>query len=147
MGKSGRAFHLLVVEDDVNDVMFLKRAFDTLGIACQVSFAIDGEEAIEVLSSTPAFGPGNRDCGPTHVLLDLTLPKQSGIEVLAWLRQHRELSGLPVVVFSSSRHASELSAATKLGVDLLRVKPVSFGDYVQVVGEIATTWGLLNVGR
>lgn len=141
--RSASAIHLLVVEDDVNDVMFLKRAFDRLGISCQVSCAIDGDEAIEVLSSRRGSVAGELEDLPTHVLMDLNLPKKSGVEVLTWLRQHPELSEIPVAVLSSSRMESDLKAVTDLGVDSLWEKPISFGEHLRIVREIVTAWGLL----
>ena len=140
----GNIVHLLVVEDDANDVMFLKRAFDRLGIACQLSFAIDGEEAIDFLSSASTSTSRERDPAPTHVLLDLKLPRTSGLEVLKWIRGHPQLSGLPVVVFTSSQQASDVDAALKLGVDSFRVKPVNFGNHLKIVEDIARSWGLVS---
>jgi len=131
--------HLLVVEDDPNDVMFLKRAFDHLGIACQMSFAIDGQEAIEVLSCNTQ----NQDSIPTHMVLDLKLPKRSGVEVLKWVRKHPRLSRLPVVVFSSSQEESDMASVLTFGIDSFQVKPVGFADHLRVVGSVARSWGLL----
>jgi CheY-like chemotaxis protein len=138
----GNIVHLLVIEDDANDVIFLKRAFDRLGIACQVSFAIDGDEAIDFLSSALTSKSREPDPAPTHVLLDLKLPRRSGLEVLKWIRGHPRLSGLPVVVFTSSQQASDVETASKLGIDSFQVKPVTFGDHLKIVEDIARSWGL-----
>ncbi|MBV8879911.1 MAG: response regulator [Planctomycetaceae bacterium] len=139
MADSSPIVHLLIVEDDANDVLVLKRAFDRLGVACQISFAISGQEAVELLSSRST----SAETGPTHVLLDLKLPKMPGLEVLRWIRQQPGLERLPVVVFSSSNLDADVQAARKLGVDSFRVKPLSFAESSRMVEEIARAWGLL----
>jgi len=140
-----QTIHLLIVEDSPDDVLFLKRAFDRLGISCQISFAVNGAEAVDFLSSKLREGngdPNERDL-PTHVLLDLKLPLKSGLEVLEWMRSQPGLSETPVVVFSSSQESSEVDRATRLLIDSYRVKPVGFDEYQRVVEAIARSWKLL----
>src|SRR5687767_8581741 len=101
---NSQTVHLLVVEDSPDDVLFLKRAFDRLGISCQISFAVNGAEAIDFLASKLRRGGGDDQDPtlPTHVLLDLKLPLKSGLDVLRWLRSQPRLAETPVVIFTSS---------------------------------------------
>jgi len=139
-----RTIHVLVVEDSADDVLFLKRALDRLGITCQISFAVDGREAMDFLSSK--LGARSADpqesALPTHVLLDLKLPMKSGLEVLEWMRARPELTNIPVVVFTSSLEASDIGRAKALGIDSYRVKPVGLSEYQKVIEEIAKSWKL-----
>lgn len=140
-----QTIHVLVVEDNSDDVLFLKRALDRLGITCQISFAVNGKEAVECLSSK--LGDRSADphesALPTHVLLDLKLPMNSGLEVLEWMRTRSKLSNIPVVVFTSSQEPSDVDRAMRLGIESFRVKPAGFPEYQRVVEEIARSWKLL----
>lgn len=137
--------HLLIVEDSPDDVLFLKRALDRLGVSCQISFAVNGAEAVDFLSTNlhrENGDPHERDL-PTHVLLDLKLPLKSGLEVLGWIRSQPELTEIPVVIFTSSQERSDIDRATKLLIDSYRVKPVGFTEYQRVVEDIAKSWKLI----
>ena len=125
---------ILLVEDSEDDILFLRRAFRKTGLAVTFEVAYDGLEAVERLSA---------DASPfTHVLLDLKLPKKSGLEVLEWLRGRPDLASLPVIVLTSSREKSDVDRARALGVDDYFVKPVSFVELVDLVRGIAGMWAL-----
>ncbi len=140
-----RTIHILAVEDNPDDVFFLKMALDRLGITCQISFAVNGCEAVEFLSSKlgDPSGDPHEPALPTHVLLDLKLPLKSGLEVLEWMRARPELSRIPVVVFTSSEERCDVDKATRFQIDAFRVKPAGFADYQRVVEEIARSWKVL----
>lgn len=116
----------------------LRRAFSLAGLACPLDIAKDGAEAIARL--TPPFLDARPR--PTGVLLDLKLPLVSGLEVLAWMRGHPELSALPVIVLTSSDDHRDIEAATALGVDAYLVKPVAFTDLLARVLTVASIWRL-----
>ena len=125
---------ILVVEDSEDDFIFLNRAFRRAGLSTPLHPAFDGLDAIDRLSGT---GPR-----PTHVLLDLKLPRKSGLEVLGWLRERPELRQLPVVILTSSREKADMDRARALGIGDYFVKPVSFPELVEVVRAIAGLWNL-----
>ena len=125
---------LLVVEDSEDDLLFLRRAFREAGLSTPLLPAVDGQEAIARLSGTAPR--------PTHVLLDLKLPRKSGLELLAWLRERPEHRHLPVIVLTSSRETSDIDRARSFGVGDYFVKPVSFPELVDVVRAIAGLWKL-----
>ena len=124
---------ILVVEDSEDDLLFLRRAFRDAGLSTPLHAAFDGMEAIDRLSGTPR---------PTHVLLDLKLPRKSGLEVLAWMRESSEHRQLPVIILTSSREKSDMDRARALGIHDYFVKPVSFPELVEVVRAIAGLWKL-----
>jgi two-component system response regulator len=135
---------ILLVEDNSGDVALLKRAFSMAGLQHDFLIARDGQEAIDYLSGndSKAHLPV-----PTHVLLDLDLPRKNGLEVLGWLRAHSNWSKLPVIVFSGSDLQRDNSEAKRLGVDTLLSKGIEFTDTQAAVARIAEIWNLAPPGR
>ncbi len=131
-----RSAVILVVEDDPNDVFFLKRALRKVQVGQRLKVVRDGETAIHYLAGSGPFSDRRRHPLPCMVLLDFKLPKASGLDVLRWLRSRRELADLPVFMISSSGEQSDRSAAQRAGVDAYRVKTVSIEDLIRVAREI-----------
>jgi CheY-like chemotaxis protein len=121
---------VLLVEDDPNDVLFLRRAVAKHGLRWSIDVATNGEDAIRKLQDGAIW---------SHVILDLKIPRKSGLEVLSTLRAGGKRS-TRVVVLTSSREKKDLEAAARLGIDLYLVKPVAFQELCQVVEEIARVW-------
>ena len=124
---------ILLVEDNAEDVRFFKRAAAKAGLGCRLIVADDGQKAVDLLSS-------GSDGGPTHVLLDLKVPRKSGLEVLAWIRSHATLDRMPVIVLTSSEVQSDIQQAQALGVDAYLVKPLTSAALVGVARRIADRW-------
>lgn len=124
---------ILLVEDDPNDVHFMKRAWSKAGIEWNLIVAGDGETAVQQLLVEPR---------PTHVLLDLKLPKRPGLSVLSWIRKESPAPSTRVIVLTSSSETRDWEMATELGVDLFIIKPVSFPMLADIARVIAKTWGI-----
>jgi two-component system, response regulator len=122
---------VLVVEDDSNDVLFLRRALAKRGVDWKVDVASDGEQALKAISADPP---------PSHVILDLKIPRKNGLEVLGQIRSEPRTRGLRVVVLTSSAEKSDLERATQLGVDLYLIKPVDFSTFLGTIDQIVHTW-------
>jgi CheY-like chemotaxis protein len=125
---------ILLVDDDSEDVSFFKRALSKAGLSWNLRVAEDGQKAVDQLSIAPAELP------PSHVLLDLKLPKKSGLEVLAWIRSHPTLNPLPVIVLTSSDVPADIQKAQALGIDAYLVKPLTTSALVDTVRQIARRW-------
>ena len=131
------AHQLLLVEDDRDDVIFLRRAFRQVGSPVPVQTAHDGDQAIAYLSRAGPYGDRARYPEPTHVLLDLKLPRRSGLEVLEWMRrQPGPLAAMPAAILSSSGQTPDRERARILGADHYWTKPVSFEALQRVAVEI-----------
>jgi len=128
---------ILLVEDNLDDELLTRRAFERNGIANPILIARDGEVAVELLL-------GETPVRPSVVLLDLNLPKLSGLEVLARLRADVRTRGLPVVVLTSSREEADLVCSYNLGANSYIRKPVSFAEFVKAVGQLGLYWLVLN---
>jgi CheY-like chemotaxis protein len=103
----------------------------------------DGEEALDYLHARGSYrlrSPGH----PAVVLLDLKLPKVSGLEVLQSIKQDDRLRTIPVVMLTSSREDKDLQQAYQLGVNAYVVKPVKFGDFVGALKELGVFWAVIN---
>ncbi len=132
---------VLVVEDNPDDVELTLRALRRMNLTNTVRVARDGVEALEILLGD---GP-TRPPLPRVVLLDLKLPRVSGLEVLARLRGEERTRTLPVVVLTSSREEPDVKKAYALGVNSYVVKPVEFEKFVDAVGKVGQYWLLLNL--
>jgi CheY-like chemotaxis protein len=112
---------IVVIEDDPDDRHLLARAFRKLGSSVPLRFACDGDEAVTLLSEVTS--PGVQRMRPVVILLDLKLPRRSGLEVLAWIKEQPTLRRIPVVILTSSREQSDLKKAYDLGANSFLVKP------------------------
>jgi two-component system response regulator len=133
---------ILLVEDSPDDVALTKRAFKSHNITNEVIVARDGAEALEVLFG-PKGGPAPRAL-PAIVLLDLNLPKVSGMEVLQRIRAEERTRFLPVVILTSSTEQRDLVESYKLGANSYVRKPVDFVEFTQAAQQLGLYWLLLN---
>ena len=135
---------ILLVEDDYNDVLLIRRAFRQAKVEPPMSIVNDGDEAVAYLSRQGKYADRQQYPFPLLILLDLKLPRRSGLEVLAWIRQQPELKRLLVVVLTSSQENSDLAQAYDLGANSYLVKPVNFKDFVSLIELIDAYWFKLN---
>ena len=135
---------VLLVEDDENDVMFVQRAFKHAGILNPLHIARHGDEAIEYLDGKGTYGDRERYPLPVFVLLDLKMPRRSGLEVLEWVKDRAGLKRIPIVVLTSSKNDSDVNKAYELGVNSYLVKPVSFEGLIELVKSLQLYWLVLN---
>ncbi|MGB7054528.1 MAG: response regulator [bacterium] len=134
-------YAILLVEDDHNDVLLIKRAFQKVNIANPIIVVNDGEQAVSYLAGREPYVDRAL---PMLVLLDLKLPRKSGHEVLEWLRQQPNLKRLPVVVLTASSESSDVNRAYDLGANSYLVKPVTFDALVEMVKTLNLYWLILN---
>jgi CheY-like chemotaxis protein len=143
-GEAMNGHSILLVEDDPNDILFVQRAFKQANIKTSIHIVNDGDTAVSYLSGTGDYN--NRDLYPlpTLILLDLKLPRRSGIEILEWIRQQPDIRRIPVVVLTSSRESIDLERSYDLGVNSYLVKPVKFEALSNMIEAIDTYWLQLN---
>ena len=121
------------------DLDLTQRAFAKRRIVNALEVARDGEEALEWIVRWEAGHPT-----PVVILLDLKLPRVSGLEVLRQLKAHAEYCRIPVVVLTTSREDADIAAAYALGVNSYIVKPVEFEKFIEVATQIDLYWCVLN---
>ncbi|MBF2004606.1 response regulator [Chlorogloeopsis fritschii PCC 9212] len=135
---------ILLVEDNRKDILLIQRAFRKAGINNPLQVVNDGDAAVLYLSGGEPYSDRGNYPLPTLVLLDLKLPRRSGIEVLMWLRQQPLLKRLPVVVLTTSREYADINQVYDIGANAYIVKPVVFNDLVEIVNTLNLHWIIFN---
>lgn len=131
---------ILYAEDDENDVVLVKMAFKRAGITNPLEVVIDGKQAIDYLAGTGPYADRQRYPLPGLVLLDLKLPRQSGLDVLAWMRQQPALKRLVAIVFTSGLDAGEIGRAYDLGANSFIAKPADLEDRLKMAQALKAWW-------
>jgi len=116
---------VLLVEDNEDDALLIKIAFERAGIDCPVQALTNGEEAIAYLSGDGVYQDRERYPLPTALLVDLKLPGKSGHEVLAWVRRQKPLDSLIRVVLTGSDRPEDVEKSYRLGAHGYLLKPLS----------------------
>jgi len=135
---------ILLAEDDPNDVLLIQRAFQRNHVANPVQVVRDGEEALAYLSGQAPFADRERHPLPVLMLMDLKMPRKSGLEVLAWVRQQPGLKRLPIIVLTSSNQSPDINRAYELGANSYLVKPAGFDSLLDLVKNLDMYWLILN---
>jgi two-component system, response regulator len=135
---------ILLVEDNPDDAELTIRAFGKQEIANQVVHVADGEKALDYLLATGAYAGRDISDAPTVVLLDLNLPRVSGLEVLKQLRADARTRRLPVVVLTSSNEDRDIIASYDLGANSFVRKPVDFAQFSEAARQLGLYWLVLN---
>jgi CheY-like chemotaxis protein len=136
--------HILLVEDDPNDILLLQRAFLKSNILTPCHSVRDGEEAIAYLKGDRQYADRDLFPLPQLLLLDLKLPKKTGCEVLHWIRQQPGLKRLPIVVLTSSKQMADVNRVYELGANSYLVKPIAFDALRELVKTVTRYWLALN---
>ena len=138
----GRPLHCLYVEDDSNDAFFARHAFRKAAPEASLIVVADGREAQSYLLGSDAYGDRSRHPIPDLVLLDLKLPRMTGLEILEWMKSQPGLKELPVFILSSSSEPSDVERAHALGVSGYLSKKGNVGGLVELVrGLVAVAEG------
>jgi CheY-like chemotaxis protein len=132
--------NILYVEDDEVDVQFAEHALGANGQCPNVKLSIvtDGEEAAAYLGITDNGRP--RPARPNVILLDLNLPKITGKELLRRIKGAEHLNGVPVVIFSTSNHQTDIDETFSLGASGYFTKPSSLATYRKIFQVISDYW-------
>jgi CheY-like chemotaxis protein len=124
---------VLLVEDDPGDVLLTSEAFAHHHLDVQLHVVGDGEEATRFLRRTGDFAGAPR---PALILLDLNLPRRSGLEVLADLKADPDLRTIPVVVLTTSQAQQDILCSYQLHTNAYVVKPIDADQFSQAIGHI-----------
>jgi CheY-like chemotaxis protein len=130
----------MVVEDEPDAVLLLKRAFQKAEISNPVQIVESGAAALAYLQGDGPYSDRAAHPMPDILLLDLKLPFVSGLEVLKWIKSHVTLRKLPVVVLTSSREVKDIEAAYNFGANSYLVKPMSLQLLTSVMQAFREYW-------
>ncbi len=132
-----KMIEILLIEDNPGDVRLTKEALKECKIANKLHVALDGIEAIDFLYKKGKFNNSPR---PDVILLDLNLPKKDGREVLAEIKQDKDLRRIPVVVLTTSKSQEDIIKTYNLHANCYISKPIGMVQFIKVVKSIGDFW-------
>ncbi len=135
---------ILLVEDNPSDEKLTLLAFKSCGISNEIVVVRDGADALDYLHGGGKFSGRSTSQLPTLVLLDLKLPRVSGLEVLRRVRADPRTRVLPVVILTSSKEDEDVIRGFDLGANAYVRKPVAFNEFVDAAKTLGLFWLLLN---
>jgi two-component system response regulator len=135
---------ILLVEDSPNDAELIVRALKKNHLANRIYLAEDGAQALDILFARGKYTQRENSVPPKIVLLDLKLPKVSGLEVLKEIKSNERMKMIPVVIVTSSREDPDIAEAYALGANSYVVKPVDFEQFVEAMSSLGLYWLLVN---
>lgn len=126
--------HILLIEDDNIEIMKLQRTVSKLELKHKITQAKNGEEALEFLNSDDRL--------PDIILLDLNMPRMSGIEFLEILKKDNALRYLPTIVLTTSENRADLLECYKIGIAGYVIKPLKYEDYESKLNKVLDYWNI-----
>ena len=135
---------ILLVEDNATDAEMTTRALKKNNLANKLLRVKDGAEALDFLFAEGQYSGRNIENLPKVILLDLKMPKVTGIEVLRRIKADERTKSIPVVVLTSSKEDPDIRTCYDLGVNSYVVKPVEFDEFYQAVSNLGLYWMIIN---
>jgi CheY-like chemotaxis protein len=137
--------HILIADDDPNDVHIVKAAFARAGYDFPFHVVPNGEQAIAYLKGEGKYADRKKFPVPSLLLLDIKMPSIDGFDVLRWVRNRPEWRVLPVIVLTNSYYGPDVNRAYDLGANSFLTKPSEFHEYVGAVKQVVHFWLIQNV--
>jgi two-component system, response regulator len=135
---------LLLVEDNPTDEKLTIRAFKKAGVTNEIVVVRDGAEALDYLFGTGKYEGRETNGLPAVALLDLSLPRIDGLEVLRRIRADERTRSLPVVILTASKEHEDIARGYALGANAYVRKPVDFAEFAEAAKTLGLFWLLLN---
>lgn len=135
---------IVLVEDNARDIEMTRRALDRLSLANPLRVLRDGAAALDYLFGRGDHAGGRPPEAPRVILLDLSLPKVDGLEVLRALKADRRTASFPVAMLTASKRGDDVAESRRLGAEAYIVKPVDLEGLSRVVPQLRLRWALLD---
>jgi CheY-like chemotaxis protein len=135
-------FTVLLVEDDLNDIFLVKRAFKLARLETPLQVVTDGEEAVHYLKGEGKYADRQAHPLPKLIVMDIKMPRLSGFEVLEWIKRDGPLRRIPIVIVSSSDRPDDITRAYELGANAYMIKPMNYRAVEHLFESITHYWGL-----
>jgi two-component system response regulator len=142
--KATNAVDILLVEDNPHDAELTERSLKKQNLANHLYTVEDGAQALDFIFGRGEFAGRALSHAPRVILLDLKLPKVSGLDVLRVIKADERTRAIPVVILSSSKEDPDIKAAYELGANSYVVKPVEFDAFADAVSKLGLYWLLVN---
>ena len=131
---------VLVAEDNPDDALLLRRALDKAGVTARVKIVSDGEEMLLYLQGRGAYANRSTSPLPSLIILDLKMPRKTGLEVLQWINENPDVAVVPTIVLSASNLEKDVREAYNLGANTYFVKPTTFEELVETMQMVEKYW-------
>ncbi len=131
---------ILCAEDDADDRLMIKEAWNDSLILNKLEFVVDGEDLMDYLFNKGKYTDKETYSWPNLILLDLNMPKKSGKEALAEIKAHPQLKKIPVVALTTSKAEEDILSSYNLGVNSFVTKPVSLDGLINVMKSLKRYW-------
>jgi CheY-like chemotaxis protein len=138
MKQNAKTITILLADDDADDRLLVQEAFEENHLLNMMDTVEDGEELMDYLYRRGKFT--DKAVRPSMILLDLNMPRKSGLEALREIRADAELRSIPVVVLTTSKAEEDIIRSYELGVNSFIVKPVTFESLVELVKTLGRYW-------
>jgi CheY-like chemotaxis protein len=138
------AVEILLVEDNPIDVELTKNAFKKAQITNPLHVVNDGEAALDFVFARGSHADRSKARPPQLILLDLNLPKTSGLEVLREIKEDKRTQDIPVIILTISERDEDINECRRLGAETYIVKPVSFQNFSKVTTLLSLSWVLVE---
>lgn len=138
---TSRSFDILIAEDNEDDILLIREAFETVNMANRLTLVRDGVEALAYLRGEGRF---NQCPLPGMVLLDINMPKKTGLEVLEEIKSDPRFRPIPVVMLTVSERDEDILRSYDQGACSYIRKPVTFARFIAVVKEFELYWTLVS---
>ena len=133
---------ILLAEDEESDAMLLQRAFQKNSIPNPIHWVTDGMQAVGYLRGEGEYADRSKFPFPSVIMLDLKMPRMSGLEVLKWIRDYPDYQVIPTIVMSSSQQDTDIQQAYALGANSYMLKPPDFDRLVKMVKTTHEYWAM-----
>ncbi|WP_037314057.1 response regulator [Salegentibacter sp. Hel_I_6] len=131
------SIQILLVEDNEGDILLTSEALEDGKILNKLSVVRDGKEAMQFLNKT---GKYKKAVTPDLILLDVNLPKMNGHEVLKYVKQHKELKKIPVIMLTTSSSMEDINSSYRNYANCYITKPIEVDDFMKAVNQIEEFW-------
>lgn len=135
---------VLLIEDNASDAEMTIRALKKNNLVNKLLHLKDGAEALDFIFAEGEYSGRQVENIPKVILLDLKMPKVSGIEVLRRIKTDKRTRKIPVVVLTSSKEDPDIQACYALGVNSYVVKPVDFNEFQKAISDLGLYWMIIN---
>jgi CheY-like chemotaxis protein len=135
-------FTVLLVEDDLNDIFLVKRAFKMAQLPTPLQVVTDGQEAISYVRGEGKYADRETYPLPHLIVMDIKMPRKDGFEVLEWVKSSATLRRIPVVIVSASGNPSDINRSYELGANAYMIKPVNFRAVERLFSSITHYWAV-----
>lgn len=138
--KHARKVTILIADDDEDDRLMTKEAFEEVRILNEILFVKDGVELLDYLYRRGSYSEPENSPRPGLILLDLNMPRMDGREALTLIKKDANLRSIPVTIFTTSKAEEDVVRSYNLGVNCFITKPVTYAGLVQVVKQLNSFW-------